>query len=494
MEASSVEAQQPSGAVQELPPVEGEDLGGEGYSEAHVETYVTEGMPPDHGGQDEEEKEAVAAAAAAAGGSIAPLETCPTKLIINYLPQDATEQKLRDLFTQVAELESCKLVVNKQTGNSYGFAFVNYHTHEDALKAIERFNGEPIGNKNMKVSFARPQSDAIKGANLYIRNLPADADEAKLRGIFEKWGSIIQTKVLEPAAGSTDNRKTGFVRYNFRVEAEKAILELNGKIPAGGTEPLLVKFADQRAVSHGRGGRGGGGGLRDGMPSRGGGGGRSRGGHWDDGIGMSLAMLRGGRGGRPRSASGGQGRRGGPRGHGGPGRPEFHYRGGFTFAKSLGEGADPLLGHLGPAAAAQQRALHHLHPAGVPYGAGPAGYVPHHPHVLRSGEGHYPQYPIHAGHPAAAAGVPGVAPGVSPYEIPVGAGAHGQPASPSFIARGDGRETGQQETRDNNREHCTKTATNIDHEKGQKKRNMQAVRQGETETRQTRRVCRQTDR
>lgn len=59
-----------------------------------------------------------------------------------------------------------------QTGYSYGFGFVTYHNPEHSLKAIEMLNGFGIGNKRIKVSFARPRSEDIKDTNLYITNLP----------------------------------------------------------------------------------------------------------------------------------------------------------------------------------------------------------------------------------------------------------------------------------------------------------------------------------
>lgn len=41
-----------------------------------------------------------------------------TNLIVNYLPQTMTQEEIRSLFTSIGELESCKLIRDKMTGNS----------------------------------------------------------------------------------------------------------------------------------------------------------------------------------------------------------------------------------------------------------------------------------------------------------------------------------------------------------------------------------------
>jgi len=92
-----------------------------------------------------------------------------TNLIVNYLPQTMTQvEEIRSLFSSIGEVESCKLIRDKVTGQSLGYGFVNYHRQEDASKAIQTLNGLRLQNKTIKVSFARPSSEAIKGANLYV--------------------------------------------------------------------------------------------------------------------------------------------------------------------------------------------------------------------------------------------------------------------------------------------------------------------------------------
>lgn len=51
-----------------------------------------------------------------------------TNLIVNYLPQNMTQEELRSLFSSIGEIESAKLIRDKVAGHSLGYGFVNYVT------------------------------------------------------------------------------------------------------------------------------------------------------------------------------------------------------------------------------------------------------------------------------------------------------------------------------------------------------------------------------
>ncbi|XP_046682270.1 ELAV-like protein 3 isoform X2 [Homalodisca vitripennis] len=183
-------------------------------------------------------------------------EESKTNLIVNYLPQTMTQEEIRSLFSSIGDVESCKLIRDKVTGQSLGYGFVNYHRPEDAEKAINTLNGLRLQNKTIKVSFARPSSEAIKGANLYVSGLPKNMAQQDLENLFSPYGRIITSRILcdnitvrQFVTGAGDNvpclsKGVGFIRFDQRIEAERAIQELNGTIPKGSTEPITVKFAN----------------------------------------------------------------------------------------------------------------------------------------------------------------------------------------------------------------------------------------------------------
>ncbi|XP_042899547.1 ELAV-like protein 3 isoform X8 [Parasteatoda tepidariorum] len=174
-------------------------------------------------------------------------EDSKTNLIVNYLPQTMTQEEIRSLFSSIGEVESCKLIRDKVTGQSLGYGFVNYVRPEDAEKAINTLNGLRLQNKTIKVSYARPSSEAIKGANLYVSGLPKAFTQQDLEAQFSPFGRIITSRILcDNITGNSGglSKGVGFVRFDQRMEAERAIKHLNNTIPEGATDPITVKFAN----------------------------------------------------------------------------------------------------------------------------------------------------------------------------------------------------------------------------------------------------------
>ncbi|XP_070491526.1 protein elav-like isoform X1 [Chironomus tepperi] len=180
-----------------------------------------------------------------------------TNLIVNYLPQTMTEEEIKSLFSSVGEVESVKLVRDKNNipfppnplnpnsirGQSLGYGFVNYRRTQDAEQAVNVLNGLRLQNKVIKVSFARPSSESIKGANLYISGLPKTITQEELEEIFRPYGEIITSRVLTQE-GNDKLKGIGFIRYDQRKQAERAISALNGTTPKNLTEPIVVKFSN----------------------------------------------------------------------------------------------------------------------------------------------------------------------------------------------------------------------------------------------------------
>ncbi|KRX41619.1 ELAV-like protein 3 [Trichinella murrelli] len=137
-----------------------------------------------------------------------------TNLIVNYLPQSMTTEEFRMLFDSIGEVETAKLVRDK-------------------------------------VSYARPSSESIKGANLYISGLPDAYTVKELEELFSPFGRIITSRILVDNATGI-SKGVGFVRYDKKGEADAAIAKLNSTIPPGGTEPIVVKFANSPSSSNHR--------------------------------------------------------------------------------------------------------------------------------------------------------------------------------------------------------------------------------------------------
>ncbi len=103
-----------------------------------------------------------------------------TKLYVGNLSYETTEDDLRSLFTQVGTVNEVALIKDRDTGNSKGFAFVTMNSQEEANAAIQRFNGQTLGNRELKVNEARPREersggyDSNRGGRGYSSNSSRD--------------------------------------------------------------------------------------------------------------------------------------------------------------------------------------------------------------------------------------------------------------------------------------------------------------------------------
>jgi RNA recognition motif-containing protein len=79
------------------------------------------------------------------------------KIYVGNIPFNATEQDLRDLFSEYGEIESLKIMKDKFTEESKGFGFIEMVSEEDAKKAIAALNGKDFKGKSLTVAEARPQ-------------------------------------------------------------------------------------------------------------------------------------------------------------------------------------------------------------------------------------------------------------------------------------------------------------------------------------------------
>ncbi len=78
------------------------------------------------------------------------------KLFVGKLPYSTTDQDLTEIFAQVGQVVSAKVIMDRETGRSKGFGFVEFSTDEEAANAISQFNGADYNGFAMVVNEARP--------------------------------------------------------------------------------------------------------------------------------------------------------------------------------------------------------------------------------------------------------------------------------------------------------------------------------------------------
>ncbi len=78
------------------------------------------------------------------------------KLYVGNLPFSATDQILNDTFAQCGTVESAKIIMDRDSGRSKGFGFVEMSTEAEASYAISKFNGADYDGRPMTVNEAKP--------------------------------------------------------------------------------------------------------------------------------------------------------------------------------------------------------------------------------------------------------------------------------------------------------------------------------------------------
>lgn len=77
-----------------------------------------------------------------------------TSIYVGNLPFSATEDEVRELFSQYGEVESVRLMTDRDTGRPRGFGFVTMSS-QDAGAAMEALDGHAMGGRNLRVNEAQ---------------------------------------------------------------------------------------------------------------------------------------------------------------------------------------------------------------------------------------------------------------------------------------------------------------------------------------------------
>jgi RNA recognition motif-containing protein len=83
----------------------------------------------------------------------------PTRLFVGNLSYQTMENDLQDYFSQAGAVNSVNLMMDKMTGKSRGFAFIEFANLDEANKAIEEFHNKDFQGRALTVNIARPREE-----------------------------------------------------------------------------------------------------------------------------------------------------------------------------------------------------------------------------------------------------------------------------------------------------------------------------------------------
>merc|ERR1711934_1346120 len=176
-----------------------------------------------------------------------------TNVFVKELPASMTEKELCALFSECGTITSPYLCTDSPRETTYGF--VNFDSHDNAVKAVETMNQKEVEGRKLYVGRAQSKGERIamlkekrqkliektKNCNLYVRNLPSNITEQQFTSLFAKYGTITSSKLMMTADGQP--KGFGFVCYSTPEEATAAResnLKLDGK-------PLFIVIAQPKA-------------------------------------------------------------------------------------------------------------------------------------------------------------------------------------------------------------------------------------------------------
>jgi len=84
-------------------------------------------------------------------------------LFVGNLPFTATEDELRGMFSAFGEVQQVRIMTDRDTGRSRGFAFVEIADDEAAAKAVADLNGKDFGGRQLTINEARPKPERKGG-------------------------------------------------------------------------------------------------------------------------------------------------------------------------------------------------------------------------------------------------------------------------------------------------------------------------------------------
>lgn len=85
------------------------------------------------------------------------------KLFVGGIPYATRDEELKEFFAQAGSVASAQVIMDKFSGRSKGFGFVEMSSDEEAEKAIATLNGASMGGRSIVVSEARPREERPRG-------------------------------------------------------------------------------------------------------------------------------------------------------------------------------------------------------------------------------------------------------------------------------------------------------------------------------------------
>merc|ERR1719253_2096353 len=131
-------------------------------------------------------------------------------IFVKNLHESIDNKQLYDTFSLFGNILSCKVVNDRESGSSMGYGYVHYETAEAANAAIEKLDGMLIDGQEVQVGYfigRNQRPDQNDFTNCYIKNIPLDWDDDRLRKEFSQFGEIASAAISKGIRKKRVNKK-----------------------------------------------------------------------------------------------------------------------------------------------------------------------------------------------------------------------------------------------------------------------------------------------
>eukprot|EP00928_Gymnodinium_smaydae_P044946 TRINITY_DN2_c0_g1_i1.p1 TRINITY_DN2_c0_g1~~TRINITY_DN2_c0_g1_i1.p1 ORF type:complete len:475 (+),score=124.34 TRINITY_DN2_c0_g1_i1:67-1491(+) len=204
-------------------------------------------------------------------------------LFIGDLPRDIDENRLKAVFGPYGTVQSAK-IVKGGGANGLPAAVMTFGTLSEAQWIVDNLNGnipqglaEPIqvrfkqqsrkgkgdgyGDWNSwqgdwqegwkgGASSVAPPAPSVPSESVFVGDLPVDMTDQRLRQVFDAYGTISSHKMVPPGQGG---KAAAIITFATTDQAKWLVDNLNGNIPQGLSEPIKVRFKEQKGAGKGSG-------------------------------------------------------------------------------------------------------------------------------------------------------------------------------------------------------------------------------------------------
>lgn len=89
------------------------------------------------------------------------------KLYVGNLPYSCTDDDLMNVFSEMGTVASARVIIDRETGRSKGFGFVEMASDDEAMNAARNLNGQAFQGRPLTVNEARPRENDGRGPRGY---------------------------------------------------------------------------------------------------------------------------------------------------------------------------------------------------------------------------------------------------------------------------------------------------------------------------------------